>query len=350
MKPNQITGLTAEIANRIGSKACRNSSWHTEGAALAVMSSLAACRYWVSRPVRPHDEPDKAIYEPRIVQRNFFLINQAPALADETCSCAEMVMRDAGDESVFRHGLSPKMAWSRSAKEPGFLLLIPYATLKELESLDPAENGNASHAAKVLNALQRSKHEQTAHYPHLVRKDDRSPDVLPPSPHTILAAIARKDLRDNLSAYRTGWVLGHCAVYVPPGNTTTNKHPEIRPIPTELARKMGVLIESRRDLTNPTLVNWSASAQANFGLFDIGLRLRDMDYPFLPDWVELGEQVIDIAALLAIGDNAHVPIISVGNVNAAIRIATRGYWSYVRLMARNSSGILKPSKAMQLLG
>lgn len=58
MKPYHLTGLTAKIANRIGTFVYRNSPGHIEAAALAVMSSMTGCRYSVARPVRPHSDPN----------------------------------------------------------------------------------------------------------------------------------------------------------------------------------------------------------------------------------------------------------------------------------------------------
>ncbi len=339
MKPYQLTGLTAEIAERISATVYRKSPGHTEAAALAVMSSLAACRYWVARP-HATNQGDDASHEPRVVQRNFILINQAPAMAEETCSAAEQLMFDAGDTNVHRHGLSAAKAWRYSTKEPGFLLLMPYAKLEDFQNLDPRENAHATGEAKVLDALQRSKHEGEARYPHLVPQARDIQHVLPPSAHTILAAIGRDDLKRNLSEYSSGGVLGYCAVYAPAGETASNPHRETRLMNTKLAKRIGKFTSARRTFIPPVTVKWNVVAAAIFTRFNQRLGFRDMERPFLPDWVELAEQVIDMAALLAIGDNADAPVITEGNIIAAIYIAMRGYWSYTRMLARNSPSVL----------
>ncbi len=349
MKPNQITGLTAEVANRIGTLVYRNSPGHTEAAALAVMSSMTGCRYWVARPVRPLSNPSAEHYEPRIVQRNFVLIDQAPSLADETCSAAEVVMRDAGDDNIQRLHLTGGLAaWKQSTHNPGWMLLMPSMTLEELARLDPREVSKASREARVLDALNRSKRHTTAHYPHLTPQAQGMETIIAASPPTILAAIKHRDLKAHLSEDNIGGCIGYGAVFVPAGGTVTNTRPEVLTSPFELNRRLHALNQLRGNM-KPLLVQWDRMAEATFGMFDIDLRLRDMDRPYLPDWVEPGEQVIDIAALLAIGDNPNGPIISVVNVNAAIRIATRGYRAYVRLLAHKSPDILKQSKATQVL-
>lgn len=350
MKPYHLTGLTAKIANRIGTLVYRNSPGHIEAAALAVMSSMTGCRYSVARPVRPHSDPNALCYEPRLVQRNFVLINQAPSLAEDTCSIAEVVMRDAGDDNVARlHMTNGLAAWKQSTHNPGWMLLMPSTTLAELARLDPREVRKASREAKVLDALNRSKHHPTAHYPHLIPQAKDMETIIRASPPTILAAIQHRELKAHLSEENVGGHIGYSAVFVPAGGTVTNTRPEVLSAPFELNRQLSALSKMRGDYLKPVLVQWDRMAEATFGMFDIDLRLRDMDRPYLPDWVELGEQVIDIAALLAIGDNPHTPIISVVNVNAAIRITTRGYRAYVRLMAHKSPDILKPSKATQVL-
>ncbi len=350
MKPYQLTGLTAEIANRIGIIVYRNSPGHTEAAALAVMSSMTGCRYYVTPPGRPYNAQDPLTYKAPIVQRNFILIDQAPSLADDTCSAAEMVMRDAGDHNVQRHSMSPSEAWHRSYREPGFLLLMPYASLDQLTKLDPLEYGKADASAKVLDALQRSKDTGEARFPHLVIKPKNAPDILPPSAHTILAAVKRHDLKRNLSEYSSGGMLGYRAVYAPAGKTVTNPQPETRLMNTELAKRISKFTYARRTFIPPITVKWNVVAAAIFTDFKTKLGCRDMERPFLPDWVELSEQIIDIAALLAIGDNADAPIIAEVNILAAIHIAMRGYWSYTRLLARNSPSVLSKARPYRRFG
>ena len=340
MKPYQLTGMTAEIAERISATVDRNSPGHTEAAALAVMSSLAHCQYFVTPPGRPYNAEDPLTYETPAVQRNFILINQAPSVAEETCSAAEHLMLDAGDTNVHRHGLSAAKAWRYSTKEPGFLLLMPYANLKELQNLDPQENARATGEAKVMDALQRSKNSGEARYPHLVPQAKDIQHVLPPSAHTILAAIRRDDLKRNLSEYSSGGKLGFCAVYAPAGETVSNPHRETRLMNTKLAKRISKFTSARRTYTSPITVKWDVVAAAIFTRFNQRLGFRDLERPFLPDYAELANQVIDIAALLAIGDNADVPVIAEVNIIAAIHIAMRGYWSYTRMLARNSPSVL----------
>ena len=103
------------------------------------------------------------------MQRNFVLIDQAPSQADETCSAAEVVMREAGDDNIQRlHLTNGLAAWKQSTHNPGWMLLMPSMTLVELARLDPSEVPKASREARILDALNRSKNHPTAHYPQLM--------------------------------------------------------------------------------------------------------------------------------------------------------------------------------------
>jgi len=257
MKPNQITGRTAEIADRIGTIVYRNSPGHSEAAALAVMSSMTGCRYWVARPMRPHSDPNAQRYDDRIVQRNFVLIDQAFSLADETCSAAEVVMREAGDDNIQRlHLTNGLVAWKQSTHNPGWMLLMPSMTLEDLARLDPREVRKASREAKVLDALNRSKHHATAHFPNLVPQAKDMETIIRASPPTVLAAIQHRDLKAKLSEDNVGGYIGYCAVFVPAGGTVTNQRPEVLTAPFQLNRQLSALNKMRGDYLKTVKVQW----------------------------------------------------------------------------------------------